>query len=150
METGRTCRVCVMGVGVIMAPDGREHRVSFSSVNQNEQLVAVVGPGKLALELERTSVTLRPGQELVLPVQIRRAQGLQGPVKLELIIPAHVRGIKAVAAEITADQSRGPLSIQAAADLRGPFNMPVVVRATLVQNGRPAIAEAKLDLQPEP
>ena len=38
METGRTSRTCVMGVAILKEPDGSEHRVSFSSVNQNEQL----------------------------------------------------------------------------------------------------------------
>ncbi|HEX3315232.1 MAG TPA: PPC domain-containing protein, partial [Gemmataceae bacterium] len=42
MELGRTCRVCVMGTATVK-DEGREHRVVFTSTNQNEQLVAVVG-----------------------------------------------------------------------------------------------------------
>jgi hypothetical protein len=30
----------------------------------------------------------------------------------------------------------------------GPFNMPVTVRATIVHQGEPHVAEAKLDIQP--
>src|SRR5205807_1210584 len=77
METGRTCRVCVQGVGVIKE-DGVEHRVSFSSVNQNEQLVAVVGPGMLAMEAERTSFTATPGKSFTVAVKIKRGQGVEG------------------------------------------------------------------------
>jgi hypothetical protein len=43
---------------------------------------------------------------------------------------------------------RGELVIQCADKLTGPFNMPLVVRATLLQNGQPVIAEVKLDVQP--
>ncbi len=148
METGRTCRVCVQGVGVIKEPNGSEHRVSFSSVNQNEQLVAVVGPGMLAMEAERTSFTAAPGKQFLVPVQIRRGQGLEGPVELELIAPPHLRGLSAAKIAIGAKDSRGTLVINCADKLGGPFNMPILVRATMRQNGNPVVAEVKLDVQP--
>src|SRR5437588_13102794 len=85
METGRTCRVCVMGVGVLKEPGGSEHRVSFSSVNQNEQLVAVVGPGKLALELPKTSFTVRRGESVPVTARVKRGLGIKGPITLELV-----------------------------------------------------------------
>jgi Bacterial pre-peptidase C-terminal domain len=148
METGRTCRVCVMAVGVIKDKDGSEHRVSFSSVNQNEQLVAVVGPGQLSLELERTSFTLQANKKLSIPVRIKRGNDVKGPVSLELIVPSHIRGLKAEAAVVAADQDRGEVVVQAAA-LKGPINMPLVVRATLTIDGQPVFAEGKIDVQPE-
>ena len=33
--------------------------------------------------------------------------------------------------------------------ITGPINMPVIVRATVMVDGRPVFAEAKVDLQPE-
>src|SRR5262249_57824650 len=42
METGRTCRVCVMATGVVKDMDGSEHTVSFSSIQPNEQIILVV------------------------------------------------------------------------------------------------------------
>ena len=148
METGRTSRTCVMGVGVIKEPDGSEHRVAFSSVNQNEQLVAVVGPGKLALDAERLSFTAQPGKSFAVPVRIKRGQMIEGPVELELIVPPHVKGLSASKIIIAAKQDRGGLIVQCAEQLRGPFNMPIIVRATLMHNGDPLVDEVKIDVQP--
>jgi hypothetical protein len=148
METGRTCRVCVQGVGVIKEPDGSEHRVSFSSVNQNEQLVAVVGPGMLAMEAERTSFRAEPGKQFAVAVKVQRGQGVEGPVELELIVPAHLRGLNASKTMIAAKDDRGQLTVTCADKLAGPFNMPLIVRATLMRGGERIVAEVKLDVQP--
>jgi hypothetical protein len=149
METGRTSRVCVMGVGVIKEPDGKEHQVSFSSVNQNEQLVAVVGPGKLALEVERTTVALQPGKMMFVPVRIKRGQGVEGDVKLELVVPEHIKGLTGEPATIAKGKEEGRLAIRCADNARGPFNMPVIVRATLVHEGQPVVAEGKVEILPD-
>jgi hypothetical protein len=148
METGRTCRVCVMGVGTVKEANGTEHSVSFSSVSQNEQLVAVVGPGKLALELERSSFIARPGEVIAIPLRIKRSLELSGPVQLDLIFPPHVKGLSAEPATIAAGHERGELIIHCAHAPLGPFNMPVIVRATLTLQGQPYIAEAILDIRP--
>ena len=148
METGRTCRVCVMGVGVLREPDGSLHRVSFSSVNQNEQLVAVVGPGKLALELPRLSFTAKPGQTFAVPVRVKRGLGVKGPVTLDLLVPAHIHGLTAGPATIAAGHDEGELLIRCAAPPPGPLNMPLTVRATLLHQGQPLSAEGKIDVQP--
>jgi hypothetical protein len=149
METGRTSRVCVMGVGVIKEPDGKEHQVSFSSVNQNEQLVAVVGPGKLALELERTTLIVQPGKSIFVPVRIKRGQGIEGEAKLELVVPAHIKGLNAEPATIAKGKDDGRLAIRFAGNARGPFNMPVIVRATILHQGQPVLAEGKVEILPE-
>jgi hypothetical protein len=149
METGRTSRVCVMGVGVIKEPDGKEHQVSFSSVNQNEQLVAVVGPGKLALELERTTLAFEPGKMLFVPVRIKRGQGVEGDVKLELVVPEHIKGMTGEISTIGKGKEEGRLAIRCADNARGPFNMPVVVRATIMHEGQPVVAEGKVEILPE-
>jgi hypothetical protein len=149
METGRTCRVCVMGVATIKDKDGNEHRVSFSSVHQNEQLVAVVGPGKLSLETDRTSVIVSPNKPAVLKLSVTRAADLKGPVQLDLILPAHVRGVKAEPATIPAGKHEGELRIVCTDELGGPLNMPLTVRATVMHEGQPVVAEIKVDVQPK-
>jgi Bacterial pre-peptidase C-terminal domain len=148
METGRTSRTCVMGVGVIKDKDGGEHRVSFSSVNQNEQIVAVVGPGQLALELERTSCAAVAGQSAAIPVRIKRGLNLAGEVKLELVAPPHIHGVSAEPVVIGATQERGQLRLRFDAKLDGPFNMPLTIRATLTHENRPMIAEQLIDVRP--
>jgi hypothetical protein len=148
METGRTCRVCVMGVATVKDKDGGTHRVSFSSVNQNEQLVAVVGPGQLALELDRTSFAARPGATLKIAARVKRGLGIDGPVAIELDVPDHLRGVRAEPCTIPAGGERGELVIRCADALPGPFNMPLTVRATLRRHGDPVTAEVPIDVRP--
>lgn len=150
METGRTCRVVVSAVGTIKDADGNEHAVSFSSVQPNEQIIVVVEPGRLGVEAERGSVTVTPGKTVSVPVRVTRGKGLQGPVKLELLVAAHIRGVAADAVEIPAEQSTAVLSIRFGPDVQGPFNMPAVIRATTLDDKKePVVAETRLDLQSE-
>lgn len=150
MDVGRTARVCVMGTAVLKEPDGSEHEVSYSSVHQNDQLVAVVGPGQLSLELERTSLGAEPGKTMTLPVRIRRGQGLQGPVKVELVAPDHIRGVSAATVEIPADRENAELIINCQGKLAGPWNMPFTVRAVMTHQGNPVTGEATLEIVPRP
>jgi hypothetical protein len=150
METGRTCRVCVMATGVVKEADGSEHVVSFSSVQQNEQIVAVIEPGRLGVEAERTSVTAEAGQTATVPVRIARGKGLAGPVKVEVLIAPHLRGIMIDPVEVRAEEDRATQAIRFAAGARGPFNMPLVIRATLTDKGEPVVAETSLVILPEP
>jgi len=146
METGRTCRVCVLGSAVVKDADGAEHVVSYSSTNQNEQIVAVVEPGRLSVEAMPGSLAVVANESRTVTVQVNRGKGLTGPVKLELIAADHLRGISAEPVVIAADQSTARLAVRFAADVRGPFNMPALLRATLTENGRPVVAETRLTL----
>jgi hypothetical protein len=146
METGRTCRVCVLGAALVKDFDGSEHAVTFSSVNQNEQLVAVIEPGRLGVELGRTSVAAEAGKVVSIPVRIARGKGLRGAAKIELILPKHVRGLSAEPLTIAADADAGELRVRCADGPLGPFNMPLVVRATVLEGGRPVIGEAKVEM----
>jgi hypothetical protein len=148
MEIGRTCRACVMAVGVIKEPNG-EQTVSFSSVGQNEQIVAVVETGQLGLEVEKASVLARKGQAVTVQVKVARGKELKGPVKLELLIPEHIRGVSAEPVVIPAEESRAVFTLRFASGALGPFNKPVVLRATLTDTSGPVTAEAKLELVPE-
>jgi hypothetical protein len=149
METGRTSRTCVMAVGVVKDADG-EHEVSFSSVQQNEQVVAVIEPGRLGVETDRTSLVAEPGRTVTVAVRVRRGKGLAGPVKLELLVPPHLHGLRAEPIEVPADQAAGTLTLAVAADARGPYNMPLTVRATALDRGEPVVAETSLELLPGP
>jgi hypothetical protein len=147
MEMGRTSRTCVMAVATIKDAGG-EHAVSFTSINQNEQVVAVVEPGRLGVEVDRPSVTAEPGKTVNVAVSVSRARGLDGPVKVELIAPGHMRFVGAGPVEVPAGQAKAVLPVRFAADAAGPYNMPVVIRATLTHKGQPVIGEARLDVRP--
>jgi hypothetical protein len=146
METGRTCRVCVLGAAVVKDFDGSEHAVTFSSTAQNEQLVAVIEPGRLGVELGRETLAAEPGKVVSLPVRVARGKGLSGAAKLELVVPKHVRGVAAEAVTVPADKGAGELRIRFAAGPLGPFNMPLTVRATVLERGRPVIGEARVEI----
>ena len=85
-----------------------------------------------------------------MPLRIVRDRGLQGPVKLEMIAPEHIGGLSADPVAIPADGDRANLTIRFAKSLTGPFNQPLVIRATLMDKGEPIVAEIKLDVQPAP
>ena len=147
MEMGRTCRVCVMAVGRVADADGRDHAVSFSSIDQNQQMIVVVGPGRLDLELGRLSVRAEPGGVVRVPVKVSRGTDLAGPVKVEAVIPGHWTGVTAEAATVPAGESAGEVVLRFAREC-GPFNMPLTLRATAETKATPVTAEAKLEVVP--
>jgi len=144
MELGRTCRVCVMASAKVKDPvDGREHVVSFSSVDQNQQMIVVVGPGRLDLALEKSSV--RAEGEVRLAVRVARSKSLAGPAKIEIVPPDHWKGLTAAPLTIPANAESGDLVLHFAKDC-GPFNAPLVIRATVETKDTPVTAEAKVDV----
>jgi hypothetical protein len=145
METGRTSRSCILATGTIKEGD-REYTVGYTSEAQNDQIIAVVETGRLGLDLEKTSVAAAPGGQVSVPVRVSRGKGLAGPVRLELILPEHVLGVSAEAVTIPAGESRAALTLRFAAGPLGPFNMPVVLRATLADPAGPVVAEAKVEI----
>ncbi len=146
MELGRTCRVCVMAVGTVKDADGTEHAVTFSSVGQNQQMIVVIGPGRLDVQLEKLTVRAEPGTEVRVPVKVIRARELTGPVKVEVAIPEHWKGVSVSPITISADKQTSEIVLKFAAGECGPFNMPLVVRATLETKATSIFAEAKLEV----
>jgi hypothetical protein len=146
MELGRTCRVCVMAVGRVTDADGREHAVSFSSTEQNQQMIVVAGPGRLDLEVGKLSVRAEPGGTVRVPVKVARGTDLSGPATVEVLIPPHWTGVTASKATIPAGEQAGVVELTFAKGGCGPFNQPLVVRATVKTERTPVTAEAKVEV----
>lgn len=144
METGRTCRVCVMGTATIKDADGTEHVVTYSSREQNDQVIAVVEPERLGLRIERPTVLIEPSGKAELKVEVRRGEGVSGTAKVELILPAGTTGITADAVQVN-DES-GTLIVRFAGNVRGPFTRSAIVKATVIVDGQPVTAERTLEL----
>lgn len=144
IETGRTCRVALMAVGQVKDADGTLHSVSFSSTEQNHQMIVVPEPGRLGIECDASAISVEPGRTIQLPFRLARAKGLSGPAKVELVLPAHWHGVSAKAVEIAADRETGKLSVSFDTANHGPFNGPATLRATLGD----AVAETKLEFVP--
>ncbi|HEV3438415.1 MAG TPA: hypothetical protein VG122_13715 [Gemmata sp.] len=146
MELGRTCRVCVMATAKVKDPvDGREHMVSFSSTEQNQQMIVVVSPGRLDLDIEKTSIRAEPGSEVRIALKVSRSKNLKGDVKVEVVLPDHWKGLTAVPLLIPATGETGEMVLKFAKDC-GPFNAPLLIRATAVTPETPIVAEAKMEL----
>ncbi len=145
METGRTSRACIMLVGTIKE-GGVEHVVSATSTEQKDQMIAVVETGRLGLEAGATSLSAKPGASVRLAVTVRRSKGLVGPVKVELVQSGHVRGLRAEPIVVPADRSEGSLTLRFGPGPLGPFNAPLIVRATLVEASGPVVAEVKVEV----
>ena len=142
IEMGRTCRVCIVVAGTVKDLDGTEHTVSFTSNEQNHQLIVVPEPGRLGIDLPKSALVVAPGETVRVPVRIARAKGLTGDVKVELLLPGHWRGVSAEAITIPKDQETGELVLKLGSGEIGPFNAPVAVKAS----SGTVVAEAKLEL----
>ncbi|MGE5192584.1 MAG: hypothetical protein ACM3U2_08790, partial [Deltaproteobacteria bacterium] len=149
MEIGRTSRSVVMAVGEIADADGSRHTVSFTSLNQNEQIVALVDPGQLSLEVDRRSLRETPGGSAAVSVTVGRGQGVNVPVRIELVLPPHIHGVAADPLTLPAAQTTGTLTLHFSPSNRGPFNMPLLLRATAVKSATDSVvAETKIEIVP--
>jgi hypothetical protein len=144
METGRTSRACVMATGFVEEA-GVRHPVSYTSVEQKDQIIAVVETGRLGFELGKSSVTCVPDGTVEVPIEVRRAKEVSGAVRVELLLPAHIQGTSAEPVTIPADRVSGVMKVRFAAGA-GPFNMPLTVRAAVTAASGPVTAEAKLEV----
>jgi hypothetical protein len=148
MEIGRTARAALVATGEVTDHDGSKHTVSYSSDAQNDQIILQPSPGWLAVESARRSLSAQPNSQVQLKVRIRRHQKIAGrPVKIELILPAHVEGVEAAAVIIPAEKQQATLSIRLAQKI-GPFNAPATLRATTLGTEDPHVAESPVELVP--
>jgi hypothetical protein len=145
MEVSRTSRVLIVGVGEIEEPDGRKHRVAFSGT-ESPQLVLMTTAGRLSVQLDRPSVSLAPGGRATLNARVVRGRGLDSAVQLELVLPTHIKGVRAEPVELAPSAKGGEIVLQAD-ELAGPFNMPLKVRATAHDAaGHPIYGETEIDI----
>jgi hypothetical protein len=145
MELGRTSRTCLTAAANVTDFDGSRHPVSFSTMDQNEQIVVRVSSGLLGLTIDPESVLAPPGGSATIGVNLAREPTQTSSVRVELVVPPHIHGVRAEPLVLDAGQSGGSLKIACAPGC-GEFNMPLVVRATSQSPARPAVAEAKLEL----
>ena len=134
METGRTCRsAAYRDPRCRCRSRGRatEYVVGFSAIGNNDQMIAVVETGRLGVEASKTSLAATPGGSAVLTVKVARGKGVAGPAKIELILPAHVLGVRAEPVVIAADAATATFTIRFDRDKLGPFNVPAILRATI-------------------
>jgi hypothetical protein len=150
MEIGRTSRTVVMATGVVREPDGTEHEVSFSNQKAEIQVVAVIGPGRLGLEVGRASVAVAPESTSEIPVKIARGKGVEVPVRVEIVSSPTLRGISAEPLILNIDREEATLQIKCGPDIAGFGTGRVVLRATALVGGDPVTAQASLTIVADP
>lgn len=149
MEIGRTSRTTLMASAFVKDETGKQHRVSYTSIAQDDQIIVLVDPVKLSVSSQPTTIRVVPGKTVKLPIQVNRGTGLDGAVQVELIVPDHIQGVSARSITVAQGQQAGQLSIQfePSAKKLGPFNMPLVIRATLRINDSPIVGESHLAIR---
>lgn len=144
MEIGRTSRAMILATGFVRDAEGRVHEVSDSPAAQQMQMVGVIEPGRIGIEVERASVAAKPGGQVELPVRVRRGK-LSGPVTVEVVGAEGIIG----SVEIPEDRDRAMLPIRFAPTLDAKACAgTLIIRATLDQPGDPFLAEARVELVP--
>jgi hypothetical protein len=149
MEIGRTSRTCLMAVGHLTTEDGRQHPVSYTSFEQNDQIIVLVDPERMSVHLPQTSLRAMPGTEVRLPFEVRRGNGVNGVVTVQLEIPQHMQGLTVASVLLPPDQSAGELILKFASGPLGPWNMPLKVSASCQPDGKLVRAEAILSVGSE-
>lgn len=145
LELGRTSRTVVTAVGEVVDEQGTKHTVSFSSVNQREQISLIIGPGPLTVEAEPATIAVATESPVDVTVRLDRDEPTPGPVRLELVVPRHIRGVTAEPIVVPAGATEGKLQIRFAADA-GPFNAPLTVRAVHGSGRESVVAETSLEV----
>ena len=146
MEIGRTSRTCLMAVGQVTTEDGRQHPVSYTSFEQNDQIIVLVDPERMSLQLPQRSLRVIPGTEARIAFEVRRGSGVSGPVTVKLEVPRHMQGLTCEPVLLPEDQSTGELVLKFTNGPLGPWNMPLKVSATCQPEGRIVRSEATLSL----
>jgi len=144
MDLGRTSRVVPMLIAEIADEQGVKHKVSFTTNEQNCQLITIVSPPPMRVVLDRPSIAVEPNGQVALPIQIRRDKSITSPIRVELVVPPHIRDVRAEPVQVPSGATETTLHIHFGAT-PGPFNIPLLVRATCDVEGDPLVTEAPFD-----
>ncbi len=145
MEIGRTSRICVAGFITIL-DQGEQHIVSYSSVNPNEQIIAVVAAGRLEITCNLIDVPFEPGKTSAVTIEVFRAQDLVGEALLQLDFPEWT-GMKSISTVIKPDSNKATVEIPVPSSLKAAF--PVFVRSSIRQGSLAHESRLKLEMVPK-
>jgi hypothetical protein len=148
MEIGRTSRFCLMGSALVADDSGTKHRVSFSSHEQDDQVIILVDPVRISLQLPATTFVVDRGGSIEIPVKVQRGTGLQGEVRVHVTAPSHIKDWSANPFVVAAKDDSGLLKLHVDKNSSGLFNAPFIVNATLKDaNGKPIRTESRIHIR---
>jgi hypothetical protein len=133
----------VNGVAKVTDPKGN---VRYSVSKLKTRIGFLPTGALLTLAATADELQVAPGGRLAIPLSISRAQRLQEPATLELVVGPKLQGLlSAEPATVQKSQNEAVFPIAVAADsgLAGEF--PITVRATVLQDGKyPVVSEATI------
>ncbi len=147
MSRDRLGRCLVMGVGEVTDEQGNRHQVVFTDGEESQAPISVKAP-RLSVVCRDTSVYVRARSAATLSIDVQRDDQLRLPTVVELVVPDHIQGVTSTPVTLAGDQDHGVLGLQLASTA-GPFNCPLTVRATLLENGDPVVAETQVTIVSE-
>ncbi len=147
VELGHTSRIQIMLVGEMTDFDGSHHVISYTTGENDEQMISVGASGLLRISTALSSLRAVPDTQVSVPIAIQRGPSVgKGPVRIELAAPKHIAGVTAQPVEIPAGADKGTIAIRFG-DSPGPFNMPVTIEARATGlAGETYLGEVKIEI----
>lgn len=108
--------------------------------------VLVVPKTLATVTLASTTANVKAGGQTELKVQVQRKFNHAGEIRLQLILPAAVKGVQAAEAVLPAGQTEARLTLEAPAGTAPGNRSGLIVRATSSFRGKPVVDEAKLSV----
>lgn len=144
MSRDRLRRALVMAVAEVTDDQGNQHQVAFTDGEQSQAPINIRGP-RLGVTCQQHSLFVRRSSTAEIQFQIQRDPALSQPARVEVIVPEHIRGVRTDPVLVPADTEQSATVLHLDTDA-GPFNMPLTLRATVMDNGDPVIAEGEFSI----
>ncbi len=139
MSRDRLGRCLVMAIGEVVDEKGDHHQVVFTDGEESQAPINTKA-GRLSLVAEETSIFVHPNSIAEIAFNLQRDARLQLSASVELIVPEHITGIQAAPITLAPTDAQGKLVLEIGPE-PGPFNMPLMLRATIIENGDRVVAE---------
>lgn len=147
---GRTGRAVIVATGTVVESDGGEHKVNFSTHNDDDQIVVQASPPLLTIDTAQKSIVARPGTAVAVPVKIGRNPDLQSSiVKIDVVAPEHLSLLKSLACEVPCGQEEGELVLRFPDQVSESANARLIIRASATFKGKAVIAEVPINVVAE-
>ena len=143
LETDRTTRMSVLGVGKVRGPDGKLHYITKEA---NARVTMILEGALLKITHLAEELTISGGESFDVPLEISRSSKLSAPIRIQLIVPEELTGlIQCAPLVIPVEQSAAVLHIQTADSPRVKGQWKLKVHATAQRDNQwPVLSETEV------
>jgi hypothetical protein len=137
--------------GTAQVPFNKDPKAAKANINvlqPAEAFALTVLPAQVAvLSVNNPNLTLKPGSQQELIVRVARQHGYQGEFKVNLVLPADVKGVEMAPVTIPPGKDENKLVLKAAGDAVPGNRANLVIRAVASLQGEvAAIHETKINV----